>query len=135
MKKAIVVIVIIATDQITKYLAIKDLLSPMDGLFGFVSCNPNISWSIPLSGTTLAVAWLVSALIFIAVLNKTNWDVFLLGSFAGALSNAIDRIYHGCVIDFISIRQFPLFNIADSCITVGIMLFLLSTYISNKKNK
>jgi signal peptidase II len=42
----------------------------------------------------------------------------------GALGNLLDRMIHGFVIDFISIGRFPVFNIADICITVGIGLLI-----------
>jgi signal peptidase II len=37
----------------------------------------------------------------------------------GALGNAIDRVRHGWVIDFIDLRWWPIFNVADSAITLG----------------
>jgi len=43
----------------------------------------------------------------------------------GLWGNLIDRVSFGFVIDFIDFGWFPVFNIADSCITVGIILFLL----------
>jgi signal peptidase II len=54
--------------------------------------------------------------------------VFIL---AGAVGNLIDRIYLGYVVDFIyfEIINFPLFNFADSCLTVSsILLFLLAVF-------
>ncbi len=48
---------------------------------------------------------------------------------SGALGNAIDRLRHGYVVDFVHAHwndaYFPAFNIADSCITVGAGLILL----------
>ncbi|MBU2567325.1 MAG: signal peptidase II [Elusimicrobia bacterium] len=45
--------------------------------------------------------------------------------FGGAVGNLIDRIFVGKVIDFIDVHFWPVFNVADSCITVGgIILFL-----------
>jgi signal peptidase II len=45
---------------------------------------------------------------------------------AGAVGNLIDRIFLGYVRDFISFSFFnPVFNVADSCLTVGIALFLV----------
>jgi signal peptidase II len=44
---------------------------------------------------------------------------------AGAMGNLIDRIRLGYVIDFISVGSFPVFNFADSFITVAIFLLLL----------
>ncbi len=50
--------------------------------------------------------------------------VLLLG---GAVGNLIDRLRFGYVIDFIDFRFWPVFNVADSCITVGIVWLLLTS--------
>ena len=42
----------------------------------------------------------------------------------GGLANIIDRIGDGTVTDFIQVGSFPVFNIADCCITVGVVLLL-----------
>lgn len=47
---------------------------------------------------------------------------------AGAIGNLIDRILYGHVIDFIDLRIWPVFNIADSAITVGAFLLLWGIY-------
>jgi signal peptidase II len=41
---------------------------------------------------------------------------------AGAVGNLIDRIFLGYVIDFLDFRVWPVFNVADSAITVGAVL-------------
>ena len=43
---------------------------------------------------------------------------------AGAIGNLIDRIFYGYVIDFIDLRLWPVFNVADSAITIGAFLLL-----------
>jgi signal peptidase II len=53
----------------------------------------------------------------------------------GALGNLVDRLTIGHVIDFISIGTFPVFNIADSCISVGVGVLLLSFYVQDHKAK
>lgn len=43
----------------------------------------------------------------------------------GALGNVIDRVRLGYVVDFIQVGWFPIFNLADSAITVGAALLML----------
>jgi signal peptidase II len=43
----------------------------------------------------------------------------------GAVGNLIDRFTYGSVVDFFEIRGFPVFNLADACITVGTGLILI----------
>ena len=57
--------------------------------------------------------------------------------FAGALGNAIDRIFYGFVVDFIAVRfiDFPVFNIADMAITIGAALVILYVIFFDKDGK
>ncbi len=52
----------------------------------------------------------------------------------GAIGNLIDRIYYGYVIDFIDLRVWPVFNIADSAITIGAFVIALKCIPVSKKN-
>lgn len=56
---------------------------------------------------------------------------FILG---GALGNGIDRFLFGYVVDFIDFRliNFPIFNIADICINIGIVFLLYASFIDIK---
>jgi signal peptidase II len=45
----------------------------------------------------------------------------------GAIANAYDRGVKGSVIDFIQVPHWPIFNVADSAITVGVVVLLLGT--------
>ncbi len=47
--------------------------------------------------------------------------------FGGAVANAYDRGIKGSVIDFIQVPHWPIFNVADSAITVGVAVLLLGT--------
>ena len=51
---------------------------------------------------------------------------------SGAIGNMIDRIYNGFVIDFIDFHyagwHFPTFNVADICISLGVMLLILTEF-------
>ncbi len=54
---------------------------------------------------------------------------------AGAAGNLIDRLKVGKVTDFISIGAFPVFNVADSSITVGVIVLLLGVWIKERQEK
>lgn len=64
-----------------------------------------------------------------------RWAVLLIA--AGALGNAIDRIWHGFVIDLFDFRliHFPVFNIADVCICTGGALFIFYMLYQHQDSK
>lgn len=49
---------------------------------------------------------------------STPWALALI--LGGTLGNLIDRLWFGHVIDFIDVRVWPVFNVADSAITIGV---------------
>ncbi|VAW49622.1 Lipoprotein signal peptidase [hydrothermal vent metagenome] len=54
----------------------------------------------------------------------------------GAIGNLIDRIYYGYVIDFIDFRIWPVFNIADSAITIGAVVVAIQCFqLSSKSDR
>ena len=81
---------------------------------------------------------------FIFYLMKSASDMFeewgLLIIISGALSNIIDRIFNGYVIDFIYFHYndffWPAFNFADICITIGIVMIIINILrkINNSKS-
>jgi signal peptidase II len=54
---------------------------------------------------------------------------------AGALGNFIDRVTIGHVTDFVSVWNFPVFNVADACISVGVVILLIYVWLQEKKEK
>ena len=52
--------------------------------------------------------------------------------FGGAVGNIIDRLHFGYVHDFIDFRFWPVFNVADSAITIGVGLLLLQMLVHEK---
>ena len=65
--------------------------------------------------------------------DATLMRVALAMQLGGALGNLIDRIVFGPVTDFISVMGFPVFNIADSSITIGVGLLILSLWLSERR--
>jgi len=53
----------------------------------------------------------------------------------GALGNFVDRVRFGPVTDFIAVGNFPVFNIADSSVTVGVGILILGLWISERREK
>jgi len=56
----------------------------------------------------------------------------------GAIGNIVDRFHYGYVVDFIDFYRFPdiwrfTFNFADSCITAGVILLLLSSLVTSRR--
>lgn len=57
--------------------------------------------------------------------------------FGGILGNLIDRIFRGYVVDYVSLNifgyDFPIFNLADVAITIGVILLFIITIRNDKK--
>lgn len=54
---------------------------------------------------------------------------------AGAIGNLIDRLTLGHVVDFISVGTFPVWNIADASITLGVAVLIVGVYFQEKREK
>lgn len=126
--------IIIIIDQLLKVLAIKFCSnSNIDILSGIVSITKieNTGIAFGLNEGNLKNIIITSFIIFFMIrylftqkkfINKitlTTVDFII----AGGISNILDRIFRGGVIDFIKISNFPVFNLADICIVVGCILF------------
>ncbi len=68
-------------------------------------------------------------------LNETLSRIAMAMQMGGALGNLVDRIVFGPVTDFIAVGEFPVFNIADSSITIGVGLLILSLWINERREK
>ena len=121
----------VLADQFTKFLAAKYWVVHIDIIDGFFklmySENTGIAFSIPVQymlmiALNLALMILV---IYLAIkeLNLNSKLAILAVSLilGGGLGNIIDRLFHGYVIDFISIWKYPIFNLADVYVTIGVL--------------
>ena len=55
--------------------------------------------------------------------------------FSGAVGNLIDRLLMRQVTDFISVGSFAIFNVADSCITVGVAILVVGVWLKERAMK
>lgn len=53
----------------------------------------------------------------------------------GAIGNLIDRLYQGYVTDFLSVGEFPVFNIADASISLGVAVLFLGMWLQEREKK
>lgn len=85
--------------------------------------------------TVLAIVVAAAILYYFPQVPRDDWLLRLaLGlQFAGALGNLVDRLTIGWVTDFISIWIIPVFNVADLCITTGVVLLLISVWLKERK--
>tara|TARA_Y100000994_G_C15625369_1_gene414806 strand:- start:22 stop:603 length:582 start_codon:yes stop_codon:yes gene_type:complete len=138
-------LVILALDQITKWMVIHKIPGPtfddsivvVEGFFKLVHYgNTGAAWSI-FSGNNFWLAiFSVVALVFLWVFRKHFGVEDPLGQLAlglilgGVSGNLIDRVVHHHVVDFLQFYipfPFPAFNVADSSICGGVgLMFLLS---------
>lgn len=130
-------------DQLTKYLAVAYLEQPKVFIEQFLSLelahNLGVAFSIPVP-LTVVIVFTVIFLVFGAWWVKKELDVkqksvqicvALVAS--GALGNLIDRVRDGYVTDFVSIWRWPIFNLADVWIFIGILgIFLFYGKIHKK---
>jgi signal peptidase II len=145
-----VVGLIIGLDQWTKALIRESLstgefISPFPEIFSFIKF---VNWYnrgaafgfFQNSGLIFIIlAFVVSVFIilyFPQVPREEWWLRLAMGmQMGGALGNAIDRLMRGYVTDFIAVGNFPVFNIADSAISVGAAIFIIGIWINEKKLK
>ncbi len=88
--------------------------------------NSGAAWSLfpQLRWLYLAIAVIVSAYLAFLAWNWKGalWQVAVLGCIiGGALSNGLDRLFQGYVVDFIDFHFWPVFNVADMGIVLGIL--------------
>lgn len=85
----------------------------------------------------LAVVVAIFIIVYYPKVERQDWlvRIALILQLGGAVGNLVDRIRQGYVTDFISIGNFAVFNIADSCISVGVVVLMLGIYIKDKHQK
>jgi signal peptidase II len=148
-------VVVIGLDQITKLLILEhfaygerlNLLPVLDLTLAY---NTGAAWSF-LAAESGWQRWLFTALAVLVSAALVVWlrrlkarsqgllacAVSLI--LAGAVGNVIDRVRLGHVIDFILVywneHMFPIFNVADSAITIGAALLLLDAFLESRRSK
>lgn len=136
-------IIFLIVDQITKILVVNSLvpgknIEIIKNIFSIIyTNNTGAAFSILLGKRIFLIVvavLIIGVLLYYIKRNKIEKKIDIIAlSFVigGSLGNLIDRIVRGYVIDFISIKlgnyNFPIFNVADILIVIGVFLLLLSS--------
>ena len=154
-----VTLILLAIDQLSKFLIIRNLqlydrinVLPFFDIvhyrntgvaFGFMSGMPEGLRHYFFVTVFLIALVLISFFIYHTPAKEKFIIIPLSMILSGAIGNSIDRLRYGYVTDFLDFHWFgdpklhwPPFNIADSCITVGVIILILQSIIfGNRKEK
>ena len=147
----LIALVVIAIDQFTKWLIVKNMelgesIPIIDNVLYITSHrNRGAAWGMLQNQMwffyIITVIFVIGVIYYIQKYGKQ--DKFLGLSLAlilgGAIGNFIDRVWRKEVVDFIHTYifsyNFPVFNIADSALCIGVVLILIQTLLEGKKAK
>ena len=87
--------------------------------------------------TTLAILVIGAILYYYPQVEAVDWTlkIAMCLQLAGASGNLIDRLMRGKVTDFISVGTFPVLNLADASISIGVAVLLLGVWMKDRSEK
>lgn len=147
--KNIAIILMIAiffsADRYLKSLALNGVNFKLIGNFFNFNFTPNyqMAFSLPFGGQwlNLLIILIIIALIiyiFYLILNKSGQRtniILLTFILFGAISNILDRILFGYVVDYFELRYFTVFNLADALISLGTIAILFNVLKKTNREK
>jgi signal peptidase II len=126
---------VIALDQSTKSLALAMLRAERNVHIGFIALrtvlNRRMGWiiwnseAVPVLLLLVEFVLLVAVVQFGGVFTGSLAPAALGAALGGAGSNVIDRLRRGAVVDFIDLKVWPVFNLADVAIVLGVLISAL----------
>ena len=144
----IMIFFIILIDQVSKVLVIhfQEITVLSDRIVLKQTELQNGAYDETSRGITILTNLVIVAIIFGIIKSNNQFitkrtKILLSFAFAGGVSNIMDRLCRGSVVEFIHIGNFPVFNIADVCILIGWVSFVAifasfsARELSKKKSK
>jgi len=142
--------VIVALDQWTKYLvrsqlAVGEIWAPIPALSPYVRIvhwnNTGAAFGLfPSGGLAFTLVAIVVSLAIVYYFPRVPGGQPILRfalalQLGGAIGNLIDRLLLGTVTDFVSVGTFPVFNVADSCISIGVALLVAAMWVEERRHR
>ncbi len=147
-------IILILLDQISKFLAVKNLLGPggdgndrilIDGVFRLhylenrgaaFSLLKDQKWFFIILTTVVCIGIVIFLFRIPATSKYLPLSACLVFLFSGAVGNLIDRVFNGYVIDFLyfELIDFPVFNVADIYVTCSVFVLFILILFKYKDN-
>jgi signal peptidase II len=142
--------VIVALDQWTKYLvrsqlAVGEIWAPIPALSPYVRIvhwnNTGAAFGLfPSGGLAFTLVAIVVSLAIVYYFPRVPDGQPILRfalalQLGGAIGNLIDRLLLGTVTDFVSVGTFPVFNVADSCISIGVALLVAAMWVEERRHR
>jgi signal peptidase II len=147
-----IIVAIVFFDQLTKWWVLStftmfESIPLIPGLLYFTRrFNTGAAWSL-FEGQllffvviTIIAVTLFSVMLWQSLSKNERWQAIGLAlMIGGALGNFIDRVRFGGVVDFIDVYiftyDFPVFNVADSALTIGVICYMIGVLIDEQRRR
>ncbi|WP_405102335.1 signal peptidase II [Oceanobacillus sp. FSL H7-0719] len=147
----LVALIVILIDQFTKWLVVANMeigqrIPIIEDFFYLTSHrNSGAAWGI-LQGQ-MFFFYIITMIVIVVIVyymqryakNNTLLAISLSLLLGGAIGNFIDRLFRQEVVDFASFifgnYHFPIFNVADSALTIGVILVIIATILEERNEK
>ncbi len=99
----------------------------------YIVCNHGISFGIIIPSLFFWISWIITisfifVLIFRSAKESLKLTIAYIFIFVGGLNNVVDRLIYGCVVDYIRIVPWNVFNLSDVLIFIGAIIILYSNF-------
>ncbi|TYS16354.1 lipoprotein signal peptidase [Rossellomorea vietnamensis] len=147
----LIALVVVALDQLTKWLVVRNMtegqsITVIENLFYITSHrNQGAAWGI-LQGQMwffyiITIGVIIGIVYYLEKQAKGNklFSLSLALLLGGAIGNFIDRLFRKEVVDFLNTYifqyDFPIFNIADAALTIGVGMMVITMLLDERREK
>jgi signal peptidase II len=138
---ALVAVIIVSVDQLTKAWAVRHFSdAPRHVVWTLqfvVQYNSGIAFSQATGATSLVTILALGVLVAMLIFARRTTGMFtavifglIIGGAAGNLADRLVRDHGGAVVDWIDLRWWPVFNVADAAVSIGVVLVLARTLLT-----